>query len=54
MVTAERRDLVTCDLCGKIDEGIVFKKKILWIFPVEIEVCESCLSKMFRKMRREK
>jgi len=54
MVTAERRDLVTCDLCGKVDEGIAFKKKILWIFPVEIEVCEGCISRLFKKFRKRK
>ena len=54
MVTAERRDLVTCDLCGNVDEGIAFKKKILWIFPVEIEVCESCISRLFKKFRKRK
>ena len=53
-MSAERRDLLTCDLCGKVDEGIAFKKKILWLFPVEIQVCENCLSKLFRRFRKEK
>ena len=52
--SAERRSIVTCDLCGNIDEGIAFKKKILWIFTVEIEVCERCYSKYFKTFRKTK
>ena len=51
-VEAEKQDLLTCDLCGKMDEGIRFTKKILGIFPVDIYVCEGCLSRLFRKFRR--
>ena len=53
-VEAERQDLLTCDLCGKMDEGIRFTKKILGIFPVEINVCEGCMSRLFKKFQRKR
>ena len=44
---------VKCRLCGRVDEGVVVTRW-LWIFPVKVEVCERCISKMFRTFKRER
>jgi len=42
---------VRCHLCGRTDEGVVVTRW-LWIFPLRVEVCERCVSKMFKTFRK--
>lgn len=44
-----------CDHCGKANkECAVFNKKILWVFSVDVVICQSCISKAFRSFKKGK
>lgn len=44
-----------CAHCGLVnDECAVFEKKLLWVFTVEVPVCQSCVSKAFRSFKKGK
>lgn len=44
-----------CSHCGKGNsECAVFEKKVLWIFTVEVPICQSCVSKAFRSFKKGK
>ena len=46
---------VKCFLCGKVDEGIELTVPILWgLFRIRVGICEGCVSRLFRKFRRNK
>jgi len=55
MVEVEK---ATCTLCGEEKECIKFKYegRFLWVFPKEEElsVCETCLSRAFRLLRKDR
>ena len=44
---------VKCDLCGKQDEGLELSKRFLF-FKVKFRVCETCVSRLFRRFRKER
>lgn len=44
-----------CSQCNKENTEInIFSKKILWVFTVEVPVCQSCISKAFRQFKKGK
>ena len=44
-----------CNNCGKDNKEVaVFHKKILGLFKVKVQVCQSCVSKAFRSFIRGK
>lgn len=44
-----------CSQCNKLNSEVkVFTKKVLWVFTVEVPVCQSCLSKAFRLFKKGK
>lgn len=44
---------MTCDNCKKENtEVAIFTKKILGLFKVKVQVCQSCISKVFKQFRK--
>lgn len=44
---------MSCDKCKKENtEVAVFTKKILGFIPVKLQVCQSCISKVFKQFRK--
>lgn len=44
---------MTCDKCKKENtEVAVFTKKILGFIPIKLQVCQSCISKVFKQFRK--
>ena len=42
-----------CNHCGKDNKEVaVFTKKILGLFNVKVQVCQSCISKVFRQFTK--
>ena len=42
--------MLKCDRCGnKNKEVAVFYKKILGLFRVKVQVCQSCISQVFKQ-----
>ena len=44
---------MTCDNCKKENtEVAIFTKKVLGWFNVKVQVCQSCISKVFKQFRK--
>ena len=44
---------MTCDKCKKENtEVAVFTKKLFGLFNVKVQVCQSCISNVFRQFRK--
>lgn len=44
---------MTCDNCKKENNEVaIFTKKILGLFKIKVQVCQSCISKVFKQFRK--
>ena len=44
---------MTCDNCKKDSKEVaIFTKKALGLFIVKVQVCQSCISKVFKQFRK--
>ena len=44
----------TCSVCNNVNsELVIFDTKIYFFVPKKIYVCQTCISKAFRSLRRE-
>lgn len=44
---------MTCDNCKKDSKEVaVFNKKILGLVSVKVQICQSCISKVFKQFRK--
>lgn len=44
-----------CSQCNKLNSEVkIFTKKVLWVFTVEVPMCQSCISKAFRQFKKGK
>ena len=44
-----------CDCCNKYNsECMVFKKRVLWYFVIEVKLCQSCMSRAFKLLNKGK
>jgi len=46
-LVVERKDVVTCSICGQTKEGYEIRLK-WWIFSMTAYICQSCVARMLR------
>ena len=45
--------MLKCNHCGKDNKEVaIFTKKVLGWFKVKVQVCQSCISKVFKQFRK--
>jgi hypothetical protein len=50
MSKAEYKAKGKCGLCKKVDEGILFTQ--FWF--IKVFICETCISKMFKQLNKDR